>query len=60
MCGAFAEYEHSMIQERVTEGIKAAKERGTKYGRPVKADENIKSMAVALHSALMAFTEIIH
>ena len=48
-----------MIQERVTEGIKAAKERGTKYGRPVKADENIKSMAVALHSALMAFTEII-
>jgi DNA invertase Pin-like site-specific DNA recombinase len=50
MCGAFAEYERSMIQERVTEGIKAAKERGTKFGRPVKADENVKSMAVALHS----------
>ena len=50
MCGAFAEYERSMIQERVTEGIKAAKERGTKFGRPIKADENLKSMVLALHS----------
>lgn len=50
MCGAFAEYERSMIKERVSEGIRAAKAKGTKFGRPVKADENVKSMALALHS----------
>ena len=49
MCGAFAEYERSMIQERVREGINAAKLRGTKFGRPIKANENIKLMALALH-----------
>ncbi len=34
MC--FAEFERSLIQERVNAGIKAAKSRGVKFGRPAK------------------------
>jgi DNA invertase Pin-like site-specific DNA recombinase len=35
MCGVFAEFERSMIQERVRAGLARAKERGTKSGRPI-------------------------
>jgi|TARA_B100001093_G_C26472306_1_gene861171 DNA invertase Pin-like site-specific DNA recombinase len=58
MCGAFAEYERSMIQERVREGIKAAKEKGTKFGRPIKADEEVKAMIIALHNQHVPKKEI--
>lgn len=34
--GAFAEFERSMIIERTQEGIKAAKEKGVKFGRKKK------------------------
>jgi DNA invertase Pin-like site-specific DNA recombinase len=35
MCGVFAEFERTMIQERVRAGLARAKERGTKSGRPI-------------------------
>lgn len=34
MIGAFAEFERSLIRERVCLGLKRAKEKGTKLGRP--------------------------
>ena len=35
MLGVFAEFERSMIQERVRAGLKRAKEKGTRSGRPI-------------------------
>ena len=34
MCGVFAEFERSMIRERVNAGLKRAKAQGKKLGRP--------------------------
>ena len=34
MCGVFAEFERSMIQERVLAGLKRARAAGTRLGRP--------------------------
>ncbi len=34
MCGVFAEFERSMIQERVKAGLERAKAKGVKLGRP--------------------------
>ena len=34
LCGVFAEFERSMIRERVKAGLARAKEKGTKLGRP--------------------------
>lgn len=34
MCGVFAEFERSMIQERIKAGLARAKVNGTKLGRP--------------------------
>jgi len=35
MLGVFAEFEHTIIQERVKVGIRRAQEQGTKSGRPI-------------------------
>lgn len=43
--GAFAEFEASIIRERVVSGLKAAKENGVKLGRPkLRNDELIHSL----------------
>jgi DNA invertase Pin-like site-specific DNA recombinase len=34
VCGAFAEFERSIIRQRVRAGIKRARDKGTKSGRP--------------------------
>ncbi len=34
MCGVFAEFERSMIQERVKAGLARAREQGKRLGRP--------------------------
>ena len=34
MCGVFAEFERSMIQERVKAGLQRARAKGTVLGRP--------------------------
>lgn len=45
---ALAEFERSLIRERVTAGIKAAKARGVQLGRPVKATPEILAQAEEL------------
>lgn len=45
LLGAFAEFEASLIKERVKAGLKAAKEKGTILGRPKKRnDRTIRQM----------------
>lgn len=39
MMGAFAEFERSLIKERQLEGIKAAQEKGVKFGRTASLNE---------------------
>jgi len=42
VCGAFAEFERSMIQQRIHAGLKRAKAQGKVLGRP-KVDERIEA-----------------
>jgi DNA invertase Pin-like site-specific DNA recombinase len=46
MCGVFAEFERSMIQERVKAGLARAKEQGTKSGKPIGRPEVYAQPAV--------------
>jgi putative DNA-invertase from lambdoid prophage Rac len=43
MLAAVAEFERSMIQERVKAGMKAAKHRGAKFGRPKAVFDRVKA-----------------
>lgn len=47
---ALAEYERSLVQEKVLEGIQSAKKRGTKFGRPIKANEEIQRKVIELNN----------
>src|SRR5947207_11316747 len=49
MMGVFAEFERSMIQERVRAGLRRAKDDGKKLGRPPIAPELEKRIREALH-----------
>lgn len=42
MVGVFSEFERSMISERVKLGLKRVKSKGTKLGRPIKIDDEMK------------------
>jgi DNA invertase Pin-like site-specific DNA recombinase len=42
VCGAFAEFERSMIQQRIHAGLKRAKAQGKMLGRP-KVDEKVEA-----------------
>jgi DNA invertase Pin-like site-specific DNA recombinase len=42
---AVAEFERSVIVERINAGLDAARERGTKLGRPRTLDRHISSVA---------------
>lgn len=48
--GALGQMERQMIQQRVQEGVRIAKEKGTKFGRP-KANVNKVEFAVGLYIA---------
>lgn len=48
--GAIAEFERSLIQERTLAGLKAARARGRKGGRPKLLDRKKISIALALHA----------
>lgn len=49
--GALAQYERSLIRERIMAGLQASKSRGKKSGRPRKIDEEkFKSILSALES----------
>jgi len=40
MCGVFAEFERSMIRERVTAGLARARKEGTRSGKPIGRPRN--------------------
>jgi len=42
---AVAEFERSVIRERINAGLAAARDRGTKLGRPRTLDQHIDSVA---------------
>lgn len=48
MLGVFAEFERSIIQERVKAGLERAKERGVTLGRPKTDDKTAKAVRHAL------------
>ncbi len=49
MCGVFAEFERSMIQERVKAGLARAKAAGKTLGRP-KVSAKVEAQVRALHA----------
>ena len=53
MMGVFAEFERSMISERVKAGLARTKAKGTKLGRP-RVSEEIESQIIALREKGMA------
>jgi DNA invertase Pin-like site-specific DNA recombinase len=48
MMGVFAEFERSMIQERVRAGLRRAKDDGKKLGRPPAIAPQLKSESLPL------------
>lgn len=46
--GSLAEFERGLIRERVKAGLSAAKNKGTKFGRPKAFNELNKDMALAM------------
>jgi len=46
--GSLAEFERGLISERVNAGLAAAKNKGTKFGRPQALKEPDKDMALAM------------
>ncbi len=48
MCGVFAEFERSLIQERVKAGLARARAAGKQFGRPRIAAEKEKAIQTAL------------
>lgn len=46
--GAFAEFERSLIRERVKVGLDRAKRNGVKLGRPSNLNDSVRSAIVAL------------
>ena len=57
MCGAFAEFERSMIQERVKAGLARAKAQGKKLGGPTISTK-IQAKAQEMHEIGMSFRRI--
>jgi len=57
MCGIFAEFERSIIQQRVKAGLERAKARGVRLGRK-PLSEAIKSEIVSMRSSGMSMAKI--
>ena len=48
--GAFAEFERSLIRERVKAGLERAKRNGTKLGRPSNLNDTVRAAIIALRA----------
>ncbi len=48
--GAFAEFERSLIRERVKAGLDRAKRNGTKLGRPSNLNDTVRAAIIALRA----------
>ena len=57
MLGVFAEFEQSLIKERVKAGLQRAKAKGQRLGRP-PVPENTKEQVLEAHSAGMSLRKI--
>ena len=57
MCGAFAEFERGMIQERVKAGLARAKAQGKKLGRPTVQTQTATKVK-QLHERGMSYRKI--
>jgi|TARA_B100000959_G_C14800249_1_gene549399 DNA invertase Pin-like site-specific DNA recombinase len=57
MCGAFAEFERGMIQERVKAGLQRAKAQGKRLGRPTVPTQTATKVK-QLHEVGMSFRKI--
>jgi DNA invertase Pin-like site-specific DNA recombinase len=47
--GALAEFERNLIRERTNAGLRAARARGRKGGRPKRLDEKKRKLAIQLY-----------
>lgn len=56
--GALAEYERSMIRERVIAGQQRARAQGTKLGRPTKLNDSLRSAVSCLREKGMSIASI--
>jgi DNA invertase Pin-like site-specific DNA recombinase len=56
--GALSEYERSLIRERVCAGLKTAKAKGVKLGRPSKMNDGMKQAVVLLREKGMGIKQI--
>jgi DNA invertase Pin-like site-specific DNA recombinase len=56
--GGLAEFERSLIQARTGEGRKRAKDRGVRFGRPVKLNQQQRTEAIKLRGEGRTLTEI--
>ena len=52
MCGAFAEFERSMLQARIAGGLRRAVDNGTKLGRPLNDPDAVGKARLALGKGL--------
>ena len=57
MCGAFAEFERGMIQERVKAGLQRAKAQGKKLGAPTVPEKTVTKVK-EMHEVGMSFRKI--
>tara|TARA_B100001964_G_C13664098_1_gene350332 strand:+ start:271 stop:501 length:231 start_codon:yes stop_codon:yes gene_type:complete len=57
MCGIFAEFERSIIQQRVKAGLERAKAKGVRLGRKPLSDQT-KTKIVSMHSTGMTMAKI--
>jgi len=58
MVGVFAEFERSMISERVKLGLKRLKSKGIKLGRPKSVDRDKVTRMKSLRSQGLSLSEI--
>jgi len=54
----FAEFERDLIRQRTSDGRKAAKKRGVKFGRPSLLSHSQKKLVIKAHRAGSAISEI--
>ena len=57
MCGIFAEFERSIIQQRVIAGLDRAKEKGVRLGRP-SLSQQTKDEIIGMRSSGMSMAKI--
>jgi len=58
MLGAFAQFERSMIVERVKSGLRNAKAKGVQLGHPTKVPLSVQQQVVTLKSSGHSYTQV--